>query len=78
MIDAKEHLTVDQVFDKYPELGSTFNWGVSSLSNFVKCHLLHGQYLPSVGLVVREESLMRLIDFVNQRFEDQKIKFANG
>ncbi|MDO9185732.1 MAG: hypothetical protein Q7W13_06950 [Bacteroidia bacterium] len=71
----ENYLTPNEVLEKYPILNLKYNWGTLDLGTMLKCKILDGHYDRSkrVG-VIKESSLLRLIEYINGTIEDQKVK----
>ena len=69
------YLTPTEILEKYPILNSRYNWGTLDLGTMLKCKILDGHYDRSkrVG-VIKESSLLKLIEYINDSIEDQKVK----
>lgn len=68
------YLTPNEVLEKYPILNLKYNWGTLDLGTMLKCKILDGHYDRSkrVG-VIKESSLLKLVEYINDAIEDQKI-----
>lgn len=72
---AEIYLTPNEVLEKYPILNIKYNWGTLDLGIMLKCKTLDGHYDRSKrGGVIKESSLLRLIKYINDSIEDQKVK----
>ena len=61
------YLTVNELFDKYPELQIRFNWTKRNLSFFMRSGLLTGYYNRNKRTtMIRESSLLQLILFAKE------------
>lgn len=71
----ENYLTPNEVLEKYPILNVKYNWGTLDLGTMLKCKILDGHYDRSkrVG-VIKESSLLKLIAYINDSIEDQKVK----
>ncbi|MDO9186237.1 MAG: hypothetical protein Q7W13_09520 [Bacteroidia bacterium] len=71
----KMYLTPNEILEKYPILNLKYNWGTLDLGTMLKCKILDGHYDRSkrVG-VIKESSLLKLIEYINDSIEDQKVK----
>lgn len=71
----ENYLTPIEVLEKYPILNLKYNWGTLDLGTMLKCKILDGHYDRSkrVG-VIKESSLLRLINYINDSIEEQKVK----
>ena len=69
------YLTPKEVLEKYPVLSLKYNWGTLDLGTMLKCKILDGYYdrKKRVG-VIKESSLVKLIEYINNTIEDQKLK----
>lgn len=69
------YLTPNEILEKYPILNLKYNWGTLDLGTMLKCKILDGNYDRSkrVG-VIKESSLLKLIEYINDSIEDQKVK----
>lgn len=66
------YLTPTEVFEKYPDLQQKLNWSNSDLGVFMKSKLVIGYYNRNKRVtLIEENSLIRLIKFVNSTLEDQ-------
>lgn len=68
--DGMDWLTLDMIYNKYPEVKYRFNWGMEEFTAFVDSHLLIGKYdrLQAVKknqLLIEKESLEKLINYRN-------------
>jgi hypothetical protein len=70
-----DFLTPTEVIEKYPELADKFGWNPKDIGIFFKCRLLLGYFDPSFRKsMIKEESIKRLVHFVNEQLEKQKVK----
>lgn len=68
----KMYLTPKEIFEKYPELNTKFNWNNSDLGVFMKNKLVTGYYSRNKRVtMIEENSLLRLIRYVNTLLEEQ-------
>lgn len=68
----KMYLTPKEIFEKYPELNTKFNWNNSDLGVFMKNKLVTGYYNRNKRVtMIEENSLLRLIRYVNTLLEEQ-------
>lgn len=66
------YLTPTEIFKKYPDLHQKLNWSNSDLGIFMKSKLVTGYYNRNKRVtLIEENSLIRLIKFVNSSIEDQ-------
>lgn len=66
------YLTPKEIFEKYPELNTKFNWNNSDLGVFMKNKLVTGYYSRNKRVtMIEENSLLRLIRYVNTTLEEQ-------
>jgi hypothetical protein len=66
------YLTPTEIFEKYPDLQQKLNWSNSDLGIFMKSKLVVGYYNRNKRVtLIEENSLIRLIKFVNSTIEDQ-------
>jgi len=69
------YLTPNEILEKYPILNFKYNWGTLDLGTMLKCKILDGYYDRSKRVVViKESSLLKLIEYINTSIEDQKVK----
>lgn len=70
--EIKMYLTPKEIFEKYPELNTKFNWNNSDLGVFMKNKLVTGYYSRNKRVtMIDENSLLRLIKYVNATLEEQ-------
>lgn len=68
----KIYLTPKEIFAKYPDLKSKFNWTQSDIGLFMRNKLLSGYYSRNKRTSMIEEiSLLNLIKYVNGLLEEQ-------
>lgn len=69
------YLTPNEILEKYPILNLKYNLGTLDLGTMLKCKILDGYYDRSerVG-VIKESSLLKLVKYINDSIEDQKVK----
>lgn len=68
------YLTPQEIIEKYPDLAMKFNWGTSEIGTILKCKILDGYYDRGRRMsLIKESSLIKLIRFVNDSIEAQKI-----
>jgi hypothetical protein len=68
------YLTPGEVLTNYPDLPKNLNWTASDLGRLVKCYVLEGYYdRKRRTSMIRESSLKRLISYVNETIDSQKI-----
>lgn len=66
------HLTTSQVFKKYPDLKTRFNWTNRKLSFFLRSKLLIGHYnRKKRTTMIKEKSLIDLIEFIKSTIKEQ-------
>jgi hypothetical protein len=66
------HLTTTEVFKKYPDLKTSFNWTHRKLSFFLRSKLLIGSYNRKKRItMIKEKSLLELIEFTKATVKDQ-------
>jgi hypothetical protein len=65
-------LTTNEVFKKYPNLKTSFNWTTRKLSFFLRSKLLIGSYNAQKRItMINEKSLLELIEFTKATIKDQ-------
>ena len=70
----KHFLTPKEVFEKYPDLTIKFNWTQSDVGAFMRNKLLSGYYSRNKrSSMIEENSLIRLIQYVNSSLEEQLV-----
>jgi hypothetical protein len=68
-------LTPMEILEKYPDLRLKFNFTTSDLGVILKCKVVDGYYdRTKRNSMIKESSVMRLIDFLNSSLDSQKIK----
>ena len=66
------HLTATEVFKKYPDLKTNFNWTPRKLSFFLQRKLLIGHYNPKKRVtMIKEKSLIDLVEFIKATIKEQ-------
>lgn len=69
------YLSPNEILEKYPILSLKYNWGTLDLGTMLKCKILDGHYDRSKRVaVIKESSLLKLIKYINDSIEDQKVK----
>jgi hypothetical protein len=70
--DMTSHLTTHEVFKKYPDLKTRFNWTDRKLSFFLRSKLLIGYYNRNKRTtMIKEKSLVELIEFTKMTIKEQ-------
>jgi hypothetical protein len=66
------HLTTSELFEKYPELKTRFNWNKRNISFFMRSKLLIGYYNRNKRItMIKESSLLELIEFAKETINEQ-------
>ncbi len=74
-VNEEKYLTPKEILEKYPILSLRYDWGTLDLGTMLKCKILDGHYDRSKRMsVIKESSLIRLIEYINNSIETQKIK----
>ena len=70
------YLSPSELIEKYPEVATKFNWSARELGLFLKCKLLDGYYdRRKRCAMIKENSFLQLVHFVNGLIDSQKINF---
>ena len=70
------YLTPTEIFNKYPQLQQKLNWSKRDIGTLIRCHLLVGYHHHTKRVsMTQERSLVELIKFVNESFDETKITF---
>lgn len=68
----KIYLTPKEIFAKYPDLKTKFNWTQSDIGLMMRNKLLSGYYSRNKrATMIEENSLLALIKYVNALLEEQ-------
>lgn len=71
----KTYLTPTEIINKYPELNLKFKWDARGLGLMLRFGLMDGYYDRTRRTAkISEESLLLLIEYVNNLLEKQKIQ----
>lgn len=75
MMKGEYYLTPKEVVEKYPDLILKFNWTAADLGHILKCRIIDGYYdRGKRNSMIKESSLKRLIKFLNENLDSQKIR----
>ena len=67
-------LNPDEIMYKYPELEQKLGWSKSDLGVMLRGKVLGGYYSRNKKRsLIDEQSLLRLISFINKNLEEQKV-----
>ena len=70
----KQFLSIKEIFIKYPELRTNFYWTKSDIGLLMKSKLLSGYYSRNKrSSMIEENSLIRLIQYVNRSLDEQLV-----
>lgn len=68
------YFTPAELIEKYPDVMEKFHWSPRELGLFLKCKILVGYYdRRKRSALIKESSLIELVQYANQVIEGQKI-----
>jgi len=66
-------LSPTECIEEYPQLNSKLNWLPQDIGRLVRMKLLDGYVLNEGGSIIKEESLIQLINYMNSLTEKNKV-----
>ncbi|MGZ4053670.1 MAG: hypothetical protein ACXVPU_04685 [Bacteroidia bacterium] len=75
MVEKIEYLSPSEILEKYP-VEEKFGWTERDIRIFFTKRLLQGRYHALRKVLIREDSLIRLIHFTNDQIESQRVNMA--